>query len=93
MMSGPYFKGQIPSDCGHYDPDVLRLRDEKRKGSTYVRVIHCAHCGLLEYPLHLEHLDNKLARKLKWKGKIENIKEEDVDTVRKERLAEFLGGK
>lgn len=27
-MPGPYFPGQLPSDCGHYYPDVLRVRDD-----------------------------------------------------------------
>lgn len=89
-MSGPYFEGQVPSSCGHYYPDVLRLRDEKKKDGTYVRVIHCTHCGLTEHPLDLKSLDRKFARKLRWRKVIVSTKEEDVDKVRKKRLAELL---
>jgi hypothetical protein len=36
-VPGPYFSGQQPSPCGHYYPDVLRLRDEKRQDGAFVR--------------------------------------------------------
>jgi hypothetical protein len=38
-MSGPYFKGQQPADCGHFFPDVLRLRDERSADGKFVRVV------------------------------------------------------
>ena len=40
-MAGPYFVGQQPSPCGHYYPEVLRLRDEKRKDGSLVRINRC----------------------------------------------------
>lgn len=91
-MSGPYFEGQVPSRCGHYHPDVLRLRDEKKNDGTYVRIVHCTHCGLLEYPLNIQHLEKNLARKLKKDGILEGIKEDEVDEVRKQLLAKMKRG-
>lgn len=39
----PYFEGQHPAQCGHYYPDVLRVRDEKRNGEFF-RVLDCSIC-------------------------------------------------
>ena len=44
---GPYWPEQTPSLCGHYYPDVLRLRDKRisRVGLIYfIRVLDCAIC-------------------------------------------------
>ena len=49
--TGPYFEGQAPSECGHYFPDVLRLREEPRDDGNYVRIVYCEHCGVHEVEL------------------------------------------
>ncbi len=56
-MPGPYFSGQQPSPCGHYYPDVLRLRDEKRQNGAFVRILDCSYCGRYEVPLDVQTLD------------------------------------
>jgi len=63
-MAGPYFPGQQPSPCGHYYPDVLRIRDEKRPDGTFVRITDCFFCGRIESTLDVRELDRALARKL-----------------------------
>jgi hypothetical protein len=42
----PYFEGQNPHPCGHYYPDVMRVKDEKLEDGTVVRVTHCIACGI-----------------------------------------------
>jgi len=85
-MPGPYFPGQQPVECGHYYPDVLRLRDEKRPNGTFVRVIHCQYCGQYELPLETRHLNKELLRKLKKTGRDVAIREDEVATVQKKAL-------
>ena len=46
----PYFAGQKPSECGHYFPDVLRIRDEII-GESAERTLHCAFCGEYRIPI------------------------------------------
>ncbi len=82
-MSGPYFPGQHPSPCGHYYPDVLRLRDEKRDDGTIVRVINCTYCGTFEEELDSHILHRDIVRKLDREGVIVGIKEEDVASTRR----------
>jgi len=48
-MSGPYFKGQIASQCGCFFPDVTRLRDDLAANK---RVLHCIVHGTVEIPLY-----------------------------------------
>jgi hypothetical protein len=50
-MNGPYFEGQMASHCGHYHPDVLRVKDVWVDGDTLLRVVDCVHCGRLEYQI------------------------------------------
>lgn len=45
--TGHYFKSQIPAQCGHYYPDVIRVRDESRAGK-FVRILDCCLCGRYE---------------------------------------------
>ncbi len=85
-MSGPYFKGQQPSQCGHYYPDVLRLRDEKREDGTFVRITDCSHCGRHEFQLDVQALDKALVRKLNKKGVVVGTKEEELSEVREKEL-------
>ena len=85
-MSGPYFPGQKPSSCGHYYPDVLRLRDEKKKDGTFVRIMDCSYCGRYELPLDARTLDKELVRKLNRKGFAVGIKEGELSQVRKRAL-------
>jgi len=85
-MSGPYFEGQQPSPCGHYYPDVLRLRDEKRPDGTFVRILHCTQCGEREFPLDPETLDPSLVKKLNRKGVVAGVREEKLAGVRRKEL-------
>jgi hypothetical protein len=86
MMFGPYFKGQQPSSCGHYYPDVLRLRDEKREDGTFVRIVDCRYCGRREFQLDARALDKALVRKLNKKGFDVGTREEEVSIVREKEL-------
>ena len=51
---GPYFKGQIPEQCGHYYPDVILLGEillaEGKKGKEKLRILHCVFCGKYSIP-------------------------------------------
>ena len=89
-MPGPYFPGQQPAPCGHYYPDVLRLRDEKRSDGTFVRIIDCAYCGRSELQLDPRTLDRKLVRKLNRKRLDVGIREEELSKVRKRELERLL---
>ena len=85
-LSGPYFPGQQPSSCGHYYPDVLRLRDEKRQDGTFVRIVDCGYCGRYELPLDVQALDRALVRKLNKKGFDVGASEEELPEIRKKAL-------
>lgn len=43
-MKPPFWLGQEPSPCGHYFPEVIRLRDAQ-KSDGCSRVFDCLHCG------------------------------------------------
>jgi len=88
-MTGPYFTGQQPSSCGHYYPDVLRLRDEKRADGTLVRIVDCKYCGKYQFPLDPSALDEELVRELHQKGFVVGTREEEVEKVRKKALKSF----
>ena len=47
-MSGPYFKGQSPEECGCYFPDVVLLRDDPENKK---RILHCINHGQYLRPL------------------------------------------
>lgn len=49
--TGPYFPGQQPGPCGHYHPDVVRIKDVWMDGDTLVRVCDCVHCGEVTFPI------------------------------------------
>jgi hypothetical protein len=85
-MPGPYFAGQKPFSCGHYYPDVLRLRDEKRKDGTFVRIMDCSHCGRYELPLDPQNLDRSLVRKLNRQGIVVGTREGELSGVRQKEL-------
>jgi hypothetical protein len=89
-MTGPYFTGQQPSLCGHYYPDVLRLRDEKKEDGTFVRIIDCRYCGRDEFQLDPGALDKELVRKLNKKGLDAGVREEEISEVRKKALERLL---
>ena len=89
-MSGPYFPGQQPSSCGHYYPDVLRLRDEKRDDGTLVRIMDCSYCGRDELQLDPRELTEELERELNRKGVAVGTREEEISDVRKKALGRFL---
>jgi len=85
-LSGPYFPGQQPSPCGHYYPDVLRLRDEKKPDGTFVRIVDCSYCGRYELRLDPRALSRDLVRKLRKKGFDVGTSEEELAEVRKKAL-------
>ena len=89
-MPGPYFPGQLPASCGHYHPDVLRLRDEKRSDGTFVRIIDCTHCGRSELQLDPRTLSRELVRKLNKKGLDAGAREEEISKIRKKELERLL---
>jgi hypothetical protein len=91
-LSGPYFSGQLPSSCGHYYPDVLRLRDEKRPDGTFVRIIDCSCCGRYELPLDVQTLDKAFVRKLNKKGFDVGTREDELAEVRQKELEKFTSG-
>lgn len=88
-MPGPYFAGQQPFSCGHYYPDVLRLRDERRPDGTLVRIVDCRYCGQSALPLDVKTLDRALVRKLAQHGGEVAIREEELPAVRQQELAKF----
>ncbi len=85
-MPGPYFSGQQPSSCGHYYPDVLRLRDEKRQDGTFVRIVDCNYCGRYEFSFDPKTVDKELIRKLNKKGFDVGTREDELSEVRKKEL-------
>ena len=89
-MPGPYFPGQQPSSCGHYYPDVLRLRDEKRDDRTLVRIMDCSYCGRYELQLDPRELARELVRELNRKGFDVGTREEEISEVRKRELERLL---
>jgi hypothetical protein len=91
-VAGPYFSEQQPSSCGHYYPDVLRLRDEKRRDGTFVRIVDCCYCGRYELPLDLRTLDKGLIRKLNKKGIDVGVNDEKISEVRQKELARLSSG-
>ena len=82
-LPGPYFSGQLPSQCGHYYPDVLRLRDEKRPDGRLVRIIDCTYCGRYELDLDPQTLDKGFVRKLNKKGCDVAIRDDEIAEARK----------
>lgn len=88
-MPGPYFQGQKPSECGHYYPDVLRLRDEKRPDGTFVRIVDCSVCGRYEFPLDVKTLARDIVRNLNKHGFDAGVREDELSKVRKKALVEF----
>lgn len=89
-MPGPYFPGQRSSSCGHYYPDVLRLRDEKRSDGTFVRIIDCTYCGRYERQLDPRTLSREIMRKLNNEGHDMGAREEDIAKIRMKELARLL---
>lgn len=82
-MPGPYFSEQRASSCGHFYPDVLRLRDEKRPDGSYVRILDCTVCGRLELPLDPATLSPDLVHTLDRDGFFPGIQEEELAEVRR----------
>lgn len=89
-MPGPYFPGQQPSTCGHYYPEVLRLRDERKPDGTFIRIMDCSYCGRYEIPLDARHLAKELVRRLKKEGRDVAIRDDEVAKVRKDDMDKLL---
>ncbi len=86
-MPGPYFPGQQPSSCGHYYPDVLRLRDEKRPGGKFIRILDCQFCGRLELELDPRTLAREVLSEFDPQGIAPGIREDQIDQVRQREFA------
>ncbi|MEW6406616.1 MAG: hypothetical protein AB1649_32955 [Chloroflexota bacterium] len=91
-MPGPYFPNQQPAECGHYYPDVLTLRDERKPDGSLVRILDCTYCGQYELLLDAHHLSRELVRKLKQTGREVAIPETEIAHVRKKRFEELRSG-
>ncbi len=89
MMPGPYFAGQLPAECGHYYPDVLRVRDEKRQDGSFVRIIDCEYCGRYTIPLDLRDLAPEVVRELRRMRFGAVAKEKDLAAIRKRERKRF----
>ena len=92
-MAGPYFPGQIASSCGHFYPDVLRLRDEKRPDGSYVRIVDCTVCGRLEYALYPATLSPELVQTLDQEGFQGRSEHEDLAKIRKAAMKQMQSRK
>ena len=92
-MPGPYFSGQQASSCGHFYPDVLRLRDEKRANGSYVRIVDCTVCGRLEYPLDPATLSPELVQTLDRDGFLGGTRDEDLAKVRRAAMKQMRSRK
>ena len=88
-MSGPYFEGQRPAECGHYYPDVLRVRDEMRTDTKFVRISDCAYCGRSEREFDIGSLAPQFTKKLRKKGVDIGIKESRIEKVREKHRKKF----
>jgi hypothetical protein len=91
-MTGPYVSGQTAASCGHYYPDVLRLRDEKKPDGQLVRIIDCTYCGRYEIPLDAKTLEKPLVHTLNEYGVEIGIREEELAEVRNRALRRFGRG-
>jgi hypothetical protein len=89
-MTGPYFTDQQPSSCGHYYPDTLRLRDEKREDGTYIRITDCKYCGRGQFQLDPNALDKELVRELDRKGFSIGIREGEIEKMREKAFKRIL---
>lgn len=44
QTGGPYYPGQAQQACGHYYPDVVRMRDIRVGFGEALRVLNCCIC-------------------------------------------------
>jgi hypothetical protein len=68
--------------CRHVYPDVIRVRDEKRKSGEYVRILDCKYCGRYERPMNPEQYSSELIRELDEKGVVIGVREEEINEYR-----------
>lgn len=90
VVSAPYFPNQQPAECGHFYPNVLRLRDERKPDGTLVRIIDCSTCGRYELVLDERQLGKDLLSKLKKTGSDVAISDHEVAEIRQKRLDDIL---
>jgi hypothetical protein len=83
----------LPAPCGHYYPDVLRLRDERREGGTLIRVVDCLYCGRSEERLDPRQLAPALVRRLKKKGIDVSVEENELPQARERAFRRLRAGK
>lgn len=48
-VTGPYFFGQKPEKCGHYNPDVLLYMDSLNGDNKVIRTKFCFKCKTYVY--------------------------------------------
>jgi hypothetical protein len=77
------------TECGHYYPDVLRVRDEKRQDGSFVRIIDCEYCGRYAIPLDLRDLAPEVVRELRKMRFGADVKEKDLTAIRKKERKRF----
>lgn len=81
---GPFFEGQRVEPCGHYYPEVMRLRDEKREEGDfigYVRIVNCCFCGDYEIELPSD---------FRPRPKPQEINEKDIPRIRQSELDRII---
>jgi hypothetical protein len=86
----PYVKGQKAELCGHFLPDAMHLRDERRDDG-FVSVYHCANCGRYDVPLDVEAMSPEFSEPLLRDGKVVYVEEKDLKDTREKVLDVALG--
>ncbi len=93
-FNGPYFLGQEPKKCGHFEPDVVIMQYSLNgSASKVIETTFCFKCGIYDYSeVSLQSLDESTLRELAEK----NVKEfgslEKLAKIREEKLKSFLPG-
>lgn len=89
-LNGPYFKGQSPSECGHFYPDVLAEADLKTPIGEYMRILNCRYCGRSEMPINPAYWSPTLIRDLDHCGSVVNFDTTELPKIRDQKLQELL---
>ena len=84
LKDGPYFNGQQPCECGHYYPDVIRIKDriEEQPGANnkFFRVLDCRYCGQYDVPIDEEAFDEESIDVFK----IDEIRQQALEDITRE---------
>ena len=87
----PYFEGQKRQPCGHYYPDVVRVKSIKKDGD-YFNVLSCAICGEYIVKLYPERTSDRLIQLLDRDGvaDITTKTTEEMEVYREENRRRLL---